>query len=109
MTDYPDAALIDNIAHNVRENIPDSERKGVHVEVRLSRWVVHDVTDSRRSQGYIWGHPVEPLLELLPGDSEEKAFDLIILSDLIFNHSQVERCNSSHHMWLNFVSSTRLC
>ncbi|KAI0330069.1 hypothetical protein GY45DRAFT_1354153 [Cubamyces sp. BRFM 1775] len=72
LTDYPDAALIDNIAYNVRQNIPESEKKGVHV------------------QGYIWGHPVEPLLELLPGDSEEKAYDLIILSDLIFNHSQHE-------------------
>ncbi len=42
-------------------------------------------------QGYIWGHAVEPLLALLPAQSEadERAFDLIILSDLIFNHSQV--------------------
>ncbi|KAI0634978.1 putative methyltransferase-domain-containing protein [Trametes polyzona] len=71
LTDYPDAALVDNISHNVRENIPESQRSGVYVE------------------GYIWGHPVEPLLALLP-DSEEKAFDLIILSDLIFNHSQHE-------------------
>ncbi|KAJ3003274.1 hypothetical protein NUW54_g5385 [Trametes sanguinea] len=70
LTDYPDAALIDNILHNVRANIPEGDRGGVHVE------------------GYIWGHPVEPLLRFLPDDVEEKAFDLIILSDLIFNHSQ---------------------
>ncbi|OSD07813.1 hypothetical protein PYCCODRAFT_1449006 [Trametes coccinea BRFM310] len=71
LTDYPDVALIDNISHNVRANIPERERAGVHVE------------------GYIWGHPIEPLLRHLPDDGEEKkAFDLIILSDLIFNHSQ---------------------
>ncbi|KAI0353398.1 hypothetical protein OH77DRAFT_1458476 [Trametes cingulata] len=72
LTDYPDAALVDNISHNVRQNIPEAGRARVHVE------------------GYIWGHPVEPLLSLLPSDSDEKAFDLIILSDLIFNHSQHE-------------------
>ncbi|KAI8986773.1 putative methyltransferase-domain-containing protein [Trametes punicea] len=70
LTDYPDAALIDNISHNVRVNIPESGRARVRV------------------QGYIWGHPIEPLLALLPEDVEERAFDLIILSDLIFNHSQ---------------------
>ncbi|KAH9855647.1 putative methyltransferase-domain-containing protein [Lenzites betulinus] len=73
LTDYPDAALVDNISHNVLVNIlPEGERAKVHV------------------QGYIWGHAVEPLVELLPGGADERAFDLIILSDLIFNHSQHE-------------------
>ncbi|OJT06456.1 Protein N-methyltransferase nnt1 [Trametes pubescens] len=74
ITDYPDVALVDNMSHNVRENIHESDRAKVHVE------------------GYIWGHAVEPLLALLPAQSEadERAFDLIILSDLIFNHSQHE-------------------
>jgi nicotinamide N-methyltransferase len=41
-------------------------------------------------QGYVWGRPVEPLLDALQGSSSEptSGFDLIILSDLIFNHSQ---------------------
>ncbi|KAI0367207.1 hypothetical protein BV20DRAFT_1024854 [Pilatotrama ljubarskyi] len=72
LTDYPDAALVDNISHNVRENVPEADRVRVHV------------------QGYIWGQPVEPLLAVLPDESDGKAFDLIILSDLIFNHSQHE-------------------
>src|SRR5947209_15215047 len=38
-------------------------------------------------QGYIWGRDVSHLLAHLPG---HKGFDLLILSDLIFNHSQHE-------------------
>ncbi|KAI1798403.1 putative methyltransferase-domain-containing protein [Ganoderma leucocontextum] len=70
ITDYPDRALVDNISHNVNQNIADADRDRVIV------------------QGYIWGHPVAPLLEHLPDDQPERAFDLMILSDLIFNHSQ---------------------
>ncbi|KAI0674126.1 putative methyltransferase-domain-containing protein [Trametes maxima] len=70
LTDYPDAALVENISHNVEANIAEKQRAQVHVK------------------GYIWGYPVEPLLTLLPDDCAEKAFGLIILSDLIFNHSQ---------------------
>ncbi|KAI9058036.1 hypothetical protein FKP32DRAFT_1582461 [Trametes sanguinea] len=87
LTDYPDAALIDNISHNVGANIPEGDRGGVHVE------------------GYIWGHPVEPLLRLLPDDVEEKAFDLIILSDLIFNHSQHDAILKSCDLALSKRSS----
>ncbi|KAH9010147.1 nicotinamide N-methyltransferase [Lactarius hengduanensis] len=61
LTDYPDRALVDNMAHNVAQN-------GVaHVVAVL---------------GYVWGRPVEPL------SARGAKFDLIILSDLIFNHSQ---------------------
>ena len=48
---------------------------------------------SRRSdvfgKGYIWGRPVDPLLDLLRAPNPRRGFDLIIMSDLIFNHSQV--------------------
>jgi len=71
LTDYPDADLITNLEYNVVKNIPLSGRQ--HVSV----------------QGYIWGRPVEPLLDALsacPGSSG--GFDLIIMSDLVFNHSE---------------------
>ena len=42
-----------------------------------------------RVQGFIWGHPDEPLLEVIPDGDKERSFDLIIMSDLVFNHSQV--------------------
>ena len=41
-------------------------------------------------QGYIWGNPVAGLVEALAQESNvNPGFDLIIMSDLIFNHSQV--------------------
>ncbi|KAJ4463834.1 putative methyltransferase-domain-containing protein [Lentinula edodes] len=72
ITDYPDPDLIQNIEYNVQENV-DVARKG-NVAV----------------QGYVWGHSIHPLLASLQNESNsnEDLFDLIILSDLIFNHSQ---------------------
>ncbi|KAH9475539.1 Protein N-terminal and lysine N-methyltransferase EFM7 [Psilocybe cubensis] len=67
ITDYPDASLVDNISYNVAENVEAEERSRVEV------------------QGYIWGRSVTPLLDVLPSPGK---FQLIILSDLIFNHSQ---------------------
>jgi nicotinamide N-methyltransferase len=44
------------------------------------------------AQGYLWGADVEPLLEQLKGRSSEEEtkakFDLLILGDLLFNHSE---------------------
>ncbi|KAF5391818.1 hypothetical protein D9757_001695 [Collybiopsis confluens] len=67
ITDYPDPDLMQNIEHNVKVNIDDS---------RIGRVAV---------QGYVWGRSTDPLLAFLDSSSR---FDLIILSDLIFNHSQ---------------------
>ncbi|KAJ3561319.1 hypothetical protein NP233_g10266 [Leucocoprinus birnbaumii] len=68
VTDYPDAPLIDNIRHNITENVSSSLRDRICVK------------------GYIWGQDVQPLLDLL--SPANTGFDVIILSDLIFNHSQ---------------------
>ncbi|RPD77120.1 hypothetical protein L226DRAFT_544598 [Lentinus tigrinus ALCF2SS1-7] len=70
LTDYPDQALVDNITHNVDLNVDECDRSRVCVK------------------GYIWGHPIEPLLEVLPENDENRSFDLVIMSDLVFNHSQ---------------------
>ncbi|TFL02554.1 putative methyltransferase-domain-containing protein, partial [Pterulicium gracile] len=72
VTDYPDDPLIDNIERNVRSNI---EKEDMHRVAAL---------------GYIWGTPVQKLLDVLgtAEESQERGYDLIILSDLIFNHSQ---------------------
>ncbi|EIN04216.1 hypothetical protein PUNSTDRAFT_76907 [Punctularia strigosozonata HHB-11173 SS5] len=67
LTDYPDASLIDNLKVNVDRNVPAAAQSAVHVT------------------GYIWGHDVDPLLQQL---QEGEKFHLIILSDLVFNHSQ---------------------
>ncbi|KAI0725727.1 nicotinamide N-methyltransferase [Fomitopsis betulina] len=72
LTDYPDAALIDNLEINVNGSIPLAHGKRQSVQVK----------------GYIWGHPVEPLLETVRREDTATGFDLVIMSDLIFNHSQ---------------------
>ena len=38
--------------------------------------------------GYVWGRAVEPLLE--PLSLSGAKFDLILLSDLVFNHAEVK-------------------
>lgn len=68
-TDYPDPDLIWNIQHNVLHC-----SRATNVSVK----------------GYIWGNDVGDLLYGEEGRTvaEEDKFDLIILSDLVFNHNQ---------------------
>jgi nicotinamide N-methyltransferase len=92
LTDYPDKALLDNLAYNVAQNV------GVATVCVL---------------GYVWGSPVDPLIAALLPDTATDAdtnpdlgpstrFDLILLSDLIFNHSQVRHHHHHHHHHLPF-------
>ncbi|GMK53710.1 hypothetical protein CspeluHIS016_0102960 [Cutaneotrichosporon spelunceum] len=62
-TDYNDASLLENIAFNVTANLGDELGGCVH------------------AIGHTWGADVAPLMEGGP-------YDLVILSDLAFNHSQ---------------------
>lgn len=70
-TDYPDADLVDNIRFNFQqlaEASPESyDKESVAVE------------------GYIWGNEYTPLKSKSSGNGK---FDLIILSDLVFNHTE---------------------
>ncbi|EJT98025.1 hypothetical protein DACRYDRAFT_96680 [Dacryopinax primogenitus] len=69
ISDYPDRALVENIEVNVERNVPEKERSEVAV------------------LGYVWGADTTPLLSTI---SPSRYFDLVLLSDLIFNHSQHE-------------------
>ncbi|KAI9306788.1 putative methyltransferase-domain-containing protein [Cunninghamella echinulata] len=69
ITDYPDNELIDNIQYNVDQNLGN----------KLP-------TDLVTVQGYTWGTNTDPLKALLP--KGHTTYDVIILSDLVFNHSQ---------------------
>ncbi|KAI9019103.1 hypothetical protein DFJ74DRAFT_676030 [Hyaloraphidium curvatum] len=74
VTDYPEKALLDNIAFNVDTNFPGYREDG--------RAVV---------EGFLWGSDPLPLLDLLPppaSPSSPRGYDLLILTDLIFNHTQ---------------------
>jgi nicotinamide N-methyltransferase len=92
LTDYPDKALLDNLAYNVEQNVQPPPRQGGRGRGGVG------------VLGYVWGSPVDPLLAALPPDTADTnrddddaspvaRFDLILLSDLIFNHSQVR-----HHL-----------
>lgn len=67
-TDYPDKALIDNLTRNIVENCQD--------EASPLRGAGETFVE-----GYIWGRDATPLLERAGGK-----FDLILMSDLVFNH-----------------------
>ena len=100
LTDYPDKALLDNLTYNVEQNV-QPPRRDHHAAVRVL--------------GYVWGSSVDPLLAELRQDTDigtdtatesdadatdagpdTSNFDLILLSDFIFNYSQV-RYHHYHH------------
>ena len=68
VTDYPEPELIANLEHNIRHcGLDFNETKVV-------------------AAGYLWGQPVESLRAYLAADSDR--FDLVILADILFNHSE---------------------
>lgn len=77
VTDYPDGDLISNIEHNV-----------------ASCALLPDPTSIISALGYLWGYPADSLLSKLssaspaPEYEEPLGFDLLILADLLFNHSE---------------------
>ena len=95
LTDYPDKALIENLEFNVTQNIPPASADRVRVMVRNQTAIRLLLSHNSFTKGYIWGHSIHPLLASLSIPSIPKqGFDLIILSDLVFNHSQVRSVNS---------------
>ncbi len=88
ITDYPDPDLLENIKYNVNNCTA--------------------LTDDMRSkmiiEGHIWGSEPEQLLRFINPDISNSSdfkikFDLIILSDLIFNHTE-------HHKLLTTCKET---
>ncbi|KZP25858.1 hypothetical protein FIBSPDRAFT_368717 [Athelia psychrophila] len=78
LTDY-DEPLINNLKDNIKTNFGIARGYGedeAYPEDRIS------------AIEYRWGQTVVPLLDLLPKSSPVRGFDVIILSDLVFNHSQ---------------------
>ena len=67
VTDYPDAELIENLRINIEQNCEG-----------------HDI----HAEGYLWGADVAPLTRHLAKSDGCARFDLLILADLLFNHSE---------------------
>ncbi|AMD22883.1 HHR114Wp [Eremothecium sinecaudum] len=84
-TDYPDADLISNIQYNVDHVLYDGEELSTDEAIKSKQLQQRNVV----VEGYIWGGSYEPLLAHLPnGKDKDAKFDLIILSDLVFNHTE---------------------
>lgn len=73
VTDYPDPDLVKNLWTNVEDYYSskmDEERRIL-------------------AEGYCWGNDATPLLaHLPPADSKTPGFKVLILADLLFNHSE---------------------
>lgn len=72
LTDYPDEPLLNNLQQNVEKNIASPNQQYTHV------------------MGYIWGKTLDPIFEVQQKMAHTRGFDVVIMSDLIFNHSQHE-------------------
>lgn len=71
VTDYPDPELIDNLQYNID-----------HCELLTDRGVI-------QAEGYLWGNASDKLKGHLDGQAD--GFDLLILADILFNHSEHEK------------------
>ncbi|KAI9680639.1 MAG: nicotinamide n-methyltransferase [Caeruleum heppii] len=71
VTDYPDADLVDNLRHNISQT----------AHLRSSSSIC--------AEGYLWGSPTDELLSHLPDPAA--GFEVLILADVLFNHSEHEK------------------
>lgn len=79
-TDYPDAELVDNLVKNLEQNLDGKENESPKGKGKS------------KAMGYIWGKEVSPLLDQLESNQidQKVKFDLLLLSDLVFNHQAHE-------------------
>lgn len=77
VTDYPDADLISNLWTNISTASlnPKDSNSSSNNQVIVA-------------EGYTWGASPLPLLSHLPPSKSPSGFDILILADLLFNHSE---------------------
>lgn len=73
VTDYPDAELIENLNYNIKTCTQLSNPKNIIAD------------------GYLWGAPVAEIAKSISGSAKEARFDILILADLLFNHSEHQK------------------
>ncbi|KAL1836935.1 hypothetical protein VTJ49DRAFT_4496 [Mycothermus thermophilus] len=80
VTDFPDPELIEVMWKNVKgcELIPGVGKDGEVDEERLNIVV----------EGYVWGSHPERVLQHLEEHDKQKGFDVLVLADLLFRHSE---------------------
>jgi nicotinamide N-methyltransferase len=85
VTDYPDPDLIENLRYNIG-----------HCQAANGAEYQVDIKDRITAEGYLWGADPSPLLaHIKPKTSTDgnpigptEGFDVLILADLLFNHSE---------------------
>jgi len=75
-SDYPDVELVENLRRNVEGSALLDEAEGGEKKPV--------------AEGYLWGADPLPLRSHLP-EGETGGFDILILADLLFNHSEHEK------------------
>jgi nicotinamide N-methyltransferase len=75
VTDYPDPDLVENLQWNVDNCALLPQTRNIEAE------------------GYLWGAETDKIISGLPGG--EDRFDILILADLLFNHSEHRKLVSS--------------
>lgn len=94
VTDYPDVDLIQNLQYNIDNCslLENGEEKIV-------------------SEGYLWGADPESLLKHIPEEISPKptlkGFDILILADLLFNHSEHQKLVKTISLTLKTSSPTQ--
>ncbi|KAE8444266.1 hypothetical protein EG329_000766 [Mollisiaceae sp. DMI_Dod_QoI] len=76
VTDYPDVDLVENLRVNI-DNYYSSHEEEVEREGGEKEMI---------AEGYCWGNDAQDLLSHLPAG--ELGFEVLILADLLFNHSE---------------------
>ncbi|KAK4546878.1 hypothetical protein LTR36_001610 [Oleoguttula mirabilis] len=89
VTDYPDAELIENLQYNI-EHCP-----------------LLTTPPNVAAEGYLWGAPTSSLTSHLPRTETGGRFDLLILADLLFNHSEHSKLLSTVQQMLSTTSEAR--
>ncbi|KAL5119822.1 Protein N-terminal and lysine N-methyltransferase efm7 [Pleosporales sp. CAS-2024a] len=87
VTDYPDAELIENLRYNID-----------HCELLSS-------PPSIVAEGYLWGAPVQDITKHLPDG--HGAYDVLILADLLFNHSEHAKLIKTVQLTLNKATQSK--
>jgi nicotinamide N-methyltransferase len=102
VTDYPDPDLIENLQFNI-EHFQDACK----AEDRIN------ISESIVAKGFLWGGDPSPLLDHIRscGDKsiEESCggYDILILADLLFNHSEHTKLVSSIQQTLSHSPSAK--
>lgn len=87
-TDYPDPDIVETMERNVDENAALICPAGAGASSEQQQQQKQDVLVAR---GFVWGADPRPLLAELPpaiGGGGREKFDVLILADLLFRHSE---------------------